>query len=73
MTVGANGPARRQRVQGALAAKWTAIARGEVLVTALDKLGSDIGLGTETAMARAFAIVTGFTVRFVSLRRLVRR
>jgi len=72
MAVNTDGSAWRQRVQATLAAKGTAITRGERLVTTLNALGPDIGIGSEAAMTWAFAIVTGLAVCFAGLRRLGR-
>jgi hypothetical protein len=72
MAIDANGPAWRQLIQGAVAAERTAITRGEVLVTALDALGPNITIRTETAMTSAFVIFTGLTIRFTCFRRLGR-
>jgi hypothetical protein len=55
-----------------VAAKRTAITRGELLVTALNALGPHIGISTETTMASAFAIITGLAVCFAVLGRLGR-
>lgn len=67
MAIDANGPTWRQLVQGALATKGTAIARGEVLVTTLNALGAHIGIGSEAPMAWAFVTLTALAVRVACL------
>lgn len=72
MAVDATGLARWQLIQGALAAKGATIARGELVMTALDPLGLDLSIDPEATMAATLPLMIRLAVCFACLRQLGR-